>query len=117
MASAPTSTATTVTEAVKESLLGHEEEQPLPDFSAQTKAIFEKYAHKDETTGELVMNEEEFVDAIAPKDQDYVSLTPAHVKLYWAIANILETAQDPPRAIRHPFPGRRLERKGRSYYQ
>lgn len=82
MASAASTPVTAVKDAVKESLLGHGEELPIADFSAQTKAIFEKFAHKDESTGELVMNEEEFVDAIAPKDEDYVSQWPsANVRL------------------------------------
>ncbi len=63
-------------EIVKESLLGHEETdaQPQPEtFGATTHALFERFAHKDAETGELLMSKEEFVDAIAPADQDYVS--------------------------------------------
>lgn len=57
-------------ESVKESLFGTEEPVPL---SAQTKATFIKHAHHDEASGEPVMNEKEFVDAIAPENEDYVS--------------------------------------------
>lgn len=63
---------TKVTESVKESLLGTDlanDEQ----LSANTKATFVKYAKKDESTGELYMGEEEFVNAVAPADEDYVS--------------------------------------------
>jgi hypothetical protein len=42
-------------------------------LSAQSKATFEKNARRDEETGELFMGEEEFVDAVAPKGEDYVS--------------------------------------------
>jgi solute carrier family 25 aspartate/glutamate transporter 12/13 len=59
-----------VSESIKETLLGIEEPQPL---SATTKATFLKFARKSEESGELYMGEEEFIDAIAPKDEDYVS--------------------------------------------
>jgi hypothetical protein len=59
-----------VTETVKASLLGTSEE---PQLTQQIKANFLKHARKDETTGELYMTEEDFVDAIAPAEEDYVS--------------------------------------------
>jgi hypothetical protein len=64
------STPTTVKEAVKSSLLGSEE--PV-NLSASYRATFLSNAKKDESTGEPVMGLEEFVDAIAPADEDYVS--------------------------------------------
>jgi len=63
---------TKVKEVVKESLLGLE----LPtdvQLSAQSKATFDKNARKDEKTGELFMGEGEFINAIAPEGEDYVS--------------------------------------------
>lgn len=57
-------------ESVKESLVGTTLE---PEFSAQTKARFDRYAQKDEETGEVYMTSEGFVDAIAPQNEDYVS--------------------------------------------
>lgn len=63
-------TATKVKLAVKESLLGSEDPSKL---SAQTRAAFLSHARKDGETGELYMGEEEFIDAIAPKKEDYVS--------------------------------------------
>jgi solute carrier family 25 aspartate/glutamate transporter 12/13 len=63
---------TKVKEVVKESLLGSE----LPtdvQLSAQSKATFDKNARKDEKSGELFMGEEEFINAIAPEGEDYVS--------------------------------------------
>lgn len=59
-----------VKEAVKESLLGTTRE---PQLSQQTTATFNKHARKDENTGEFYMTENDFVDAIAPKNEDYVS--------------------------------------------
>ncbi len=61
----------TVKEQVKESLLGKEE--PGVQMSAQTRARFTSNARKDEESGELVMGEEEFINAIAPLEEDYVS--------------------------------------------
>jgi solute carrier family 25 aspartate/glutamate transporter 12/13 len=63
---------TTVKEVVKESLLGSEQVDEVP-LSAQAKATFDKNARKDEATGELFMGEEEFVKAVAPEGEDYVS--------------------------------------------
>jgi hypothetical protein len=60
-----------VKEAVKSSLVGTAEE---PQPSQHIKANFLHRARKDETTGEWYMTEEDFVDAIAPKNQDYVSV-------------------------------------------
>lgn len=67
--------ASKVKETVKETLLGSEEPAQL---SAHTQATFLKHAHHDEAAGELVMTESEFVDAIAPKKEDYVSLHHHH---------------------------------------
>ena len=60
----------TVKAAVKQSLLGVEKE---PDLSLQTKATFDKHARQDEATGESYMIEEDFVNAIAPETENYVS--------------------------------------------
>jgi solute carrier family 25 (mitochondrial aspartate/glutamate transporter), member 12/13 len=59
----------TVKEAVKESLLGSEEPSNL---SAKNKATFVGLASKDPETGELFMHEDQFIDAVAPADEDYV---------------------------------------------
>ena len=60
----------TVKEQAKEALLGTQDE---PQLSQQTRAEFLKYALEDEETGERYLNEEQFVNAIAPKGEDYVS--------------------------------------------
>jgi solute carrier family 25 aspartate/glutamate transporter 12/13 len=59
-------------ESVKESLLGSEQSADV-QLSAQSKAIFDKNVRKDPETGELIMTEEEFVNAVAPPGEDYVS--------------------------------------------
>jgi solute carrier family 25 aspartate/glutamate transporter 12/13 len=58
-------------EAVKGSLLGLEE--PTANLSASYRATFLSNAKKDEESGEPVMGPDEFIDAIAPADEDYVS--------------------------------------------
>lgn len=60
----------TVTEAVKQSLVGSSEQ---PQLSHQIKSNFNQYARKDEQTGDLYMSEDDFINAVAPKQEDYVS--------------------------------------------
>lgn len=60
----------TAKEAIKESLLGTTSE---PELSQQTKATFDRNARQDETTGDYYMTEEDFVNAIAPTSENYVS--------------------------------------------
>jgi hypothetical protein len=56
----------TVKESIKESLIGTTEE---PQLSQEVKADFVRHAKKDED-GELYLGEEEFIDAIAPAEND-----------------------------------------------
>ena len=67
----------TVTEAVKETLVGITIE---PELSQEVRATFDRYSIQDEETGERYMTEKEFVNAIAPINEDYVS-SPRHVLL------------------------------------
>lgn len=62
------------TEAVKETLIGTHQDTTL-QASAQTKARFVAHAVKDAETGELYLGLDEFVTAVAPKDEDFVSHT------------------------------------------
>lgn len=64
------SKAMVVKEAVKETLLGSDEP---PQLSAQSRARFISNAVKDPETGELFMGPDEFINTIAPKNEDYVS--------------------------------------------
>lgn len=65
-----------VKEAVKESLLGTEEQSQL---SAQTRTTFLLHAKRDTESGELYMGKDEFVNAIAPLTEDYVRATPGTI--------------------------------------
>lgn len=58
--------------AIKESLIGVEKE---PDLSLQNKELFDRNCRKDEVTGEEYMLEDDFVSAIAPPTENYVSLS------------------------------------------
>lgn len=60
----------TVAESVKESLLGTSQPAQL---SPSSRTTFLKHARRDEDSGELYMGEEEFINAIAPPEQNYVS--------------------------------------------
>lgn len=59
-----------VKEAVKASLVGVEQELQL---SQQIRVNFMQHARVDEESGEYYMNKEQFIEAIAPKNEDYVS--------------------------------------------
>ena len=64
---------TAVKEAVKDSLLGTTEDNESSQMSAQTRARFLGSAIKDPATGELYMGPDEFINAVAPKSEDFVS--------------------------------------------
>lgn len=72
----------TVTEVVKESLVGTTIE---PELSHEIRATFDRHAVQDGVTGESYMTEKEFVDAIAPVNEDYVS---PHMPLAASVGNI-----------------------------
>lgn len=59
-----------VKEAVKEQFLGSTE---VPHLSHQARSNFNRHAQKDEN-GELFMDEDNFINAVAPKQEDYVSM-------------------------------------------
>lgn len=58
-----------VKETVKEALLGTEDE---PQLSHQYRVEFMKHAVKDAQSDQYYMDEEHFIDAIAPQAEDYV---------------------------------------------
>ena len=60
----------TAKQAIKESLLGTTRE---PELSQQTKATFDRNARQDEATGDYYMTKDDFVNAIAPANEDYVT--------------------------------------------
>jgi solute carrier family 25 aspartate/glutamate transporter 12/13 len=57
-----------IVQGAKEKLVGVELEP-----SAQIQASFSQHALKDEESGEFYMGQTEFVNAVAPTDEDYVS--------------------------------------------
>jgi solute carrier family 25 aspartate/glutamate transporter 12/13 len=59
-----------LSEQVGEVLLGTTDE---PQLSHRTRAAFMKHAKKDEATGEYFLNEDAFIEAVAPESEDYVS--------------------------------------------
>lgn len=63
-----------VKDGVKESLLGVELTDDQLQLPEQTRAEFMRHALKDEESGEYYMGEKEFVDAIAPMNEDYVRI-------------------------------------------
>lgn len=67
----------TVTEAVKESLIGTTVE---PQLSQQARTTFFKHARQD-TDGQSYMTEEDFINAIAPESEDYVRFEPSWLHL------------------------------------
>ncbi|PLB46010.1 mitochondrial carrier protein [Aspergillus steynii IBT 23096] len=73
-----------VKDAVKESLMGTSDE---PQPSQQAKANFHRYARKDEATGELFMTEDDFVEAIAPKHEDYHKIQREHYGILFKVAD------------------------------
>ena len=62
----------TVTEAVKESLVG--KVQPA-DLSNEARTNFLAHARQGDD-GEMYMDKDGFIDAIAPEGEDYVSSVP-----------------------------------------
>ena len=58
----------TLKDSVKESLVGTTQE---PQLSQQVRQNFLQNAKKDETN-ELYMEEDDFINAIAPEGEDYV---------------------------------------------
>jgi hypothetical protein len=93
---------TSVTRTVKESLLGT---TPIPELSNEARTTFLAHAQEGED-GEMYMDKEGFIDAIAPEGEDYVCSHMMHRKT--VKANVLK-AQDPSRAVWNPLPGRRSQ--------
>lgn len=73
------SPSTVVREVVKETFKGSGAvEEPSHQLSAQSRARFNAHASRDPETGELFMGPDEFINAVAPENEDYVSLGTAH---------------------------------------
>lgn len=59
-----------VKDTVKETLVGS---TAAPELSHQARSNFLRHAQKDEN-GDLFMTEDDFINAVAPKQEDYVSI-------------------------------------------
>ncbi|GAB0135607.1 hypothetical protein EsDP_00003939 [Epichloe bromicola] len=76
-----------VKETVKETLVGTATEEPGSQLSAQSRARFNSHAVKDPETGELYMGQEEFINAIAPKDEDYHKIQRDQYSILFRVAD------------------------------
>jgi solute carrier family 25 aspartate/glutamate transporter 12/13 len=70
----------TVTEQVGEVLLGTTD---APQLSGLMRQTFFKHAKKDDKD-EYVLEEKDFIDAVAPESEDYVNIPPATCRLHWS---------------------------------
>ena len=100
----------TVTEKVQEALVGTTEE---PQLGQIERATFLKHARQDEN-GEHYLDEESFVNAVAPESEDYVS-TPRFTCAPLRLTRASPTAQDQAFTIWNPLQDRRpkAQRKGK----
>ncbi|KAL8905500.1 MAG: hypothetical protein Q9207_002603 [Kuettlingeria erythrocarpa] len=80
----------TVTDQIKESLVGTVVE---PSLSTDAQATFERHAKKDKDDGELYMTEEEFVDAVAPSNEDYHKIRREQYAILFQIADRRKTGR------------------------
>ncbi|KAI9776944.1 MAG: mitochondrial aspartate-glutamate transporter agc1 [Geoglossum umbratile] len=78
--------AAAVKSIVEETLAGANPSDADSNFSAHTRANFGKYAREDES-GESYMTEEEFVDAIVPRDEDYHKIKRAQYGILFRVAD------------------------------
>ncbi|GAO15775.1 uncharacterized protein UV8b_03105 [Ustilaginoidea virens] len=76
-----------IKEAVKETLVGSEVEEPGAQLSAQSRARFNAHAVNDPETGELYMGQDEFINAIAPKDEDYHKIKRDQYSILFRVAD------------------------------
>ncbi|OQD72814.1 hypothetical protein PENDEC_c019G03636 [Penicillium decumbens] len=80
---------TSVTDTVKETLVGSSEDAQL---SHQARFNFIRYAQKDEN-GEHFMTEEDFVNAIAPKQEDYHKIKREQYSILFRVADRRRTGK------------------------
>ncbi|KAI9930115.1 hypothetical protein ASPWEDRAFT_23840 [Aspergillus wentii DTO 134E9] len=79
-----------VKETVKQSLVGSSEE---PKLSQQIKTNFFHHARKDESTGEFYLNEDDFINAVAPKHEDYHKIKREQYGILFRVADTRRTGQ------------------------
>ncbi|KAJ5665364.1 uncharacterized protein N7477_007812 [Penicillium maclennaniae] len=80
---------TSVKDAVKETLVGSSED---PQLSTQARFNFIRHAQKDEN-GEHFMTEEDFVNAVAPKHEDYHKIKREQYGILFQVADRRKTGK------------------------
>ena len=98
----------TVTEAVKESLIGS---TSSAEISNESRVNFLAHAKQGED-GESYMDEEAFINAIAPESEDYVS-NPTPFRRVRELTVV--AAQNRANSIWHPLSSRRPTEAGQNY--
>ena len=82
------SPSTKVKEAVKGTFVGSSPaETPGSQLSAQSRARFNSNAVRDEATGELYMGPEEFINAVAPENEDYHKIKRDQYSILFGVAD------------------------------
>ncbi|KAG6276180.1 hypothetical protein E4U48_001745 [Claviceps purpurea] len=76
-----------IKETVKETLVGTAIDEPDAQLSAQSRARFNAHAVKDAETGELYMGQDEFINAIAPEDEDYHKIKRHQYSILFRVAD------------------------------
>ncbi|KAJ5715929.1 uncharacterized protein N7483_013110 [Penicillium malachiteum] len=80
---------TNIKEAVKEQLVGSTE---VPQLSHQARSNFLRYSKKDEN-GELFMTEDDFINAVAPKHEDYHKIKRDQYGILFSVADRRRTGK------------------------
>ncbi|KAJ6004796.1 hypothetical protein N7540_012595 [Penicillium herquei] len=80
---------TNIKEAVKEQLVGSTE---VPHLSHQARSNFLRHAKKDEN-GELFMTEDDFINAVAPKHEDYHKIKRDQYGILFTVADRRRTGK------------------------
>ncbi|KAJ5176503.1 uncharacterized protein N7482_002380 [Penicillium canariense] len=78
-----------IKETVKETLVGSTE---APQLSHQARINFVRHAQKDEN-GELFMNEDDFISAVAPKQEDYHKIKREQYGILFQVADRRRTGK------------------------
>ncbi|KAF3395710.1 Calcium-binding mitochondrial carrier protein Aralar2 [Penicillium rolfsii] len=82
-------TMASVKDTVKETLVGSTE---APELSHQARSIFVRHAQKDEN-GDLFMNEDDFINAVAPKQEDYHKIKREQYGILFRVADRRRTGK------------------------
>ncbi|KAK2732001.1 mitochondrial aspartate-glutamate transporter agc1 [Myotisia sp. PD_48] len=83
-------TKTAIKETIKETMVGKSTEPPM---SAQIRAHFMQHARADSESGELYMTQEDFINAIAPKSEDYHKIKRDQYGILFQVADRRKTGQ------------------------